>query len=196
MSIKAKPNIVLTIDDSTSMNLDFLPDYVVVNSLTNARDHLLPLDHRPARLRQQRQRDDAAVRLRRVGHADGAPPAVGTPPSVAPWPTTTAASTDGTPPVMTSSFNAMFYNPAVTYTAPLKYDGTSYNDMNATNTSTWTQVPADPYLFPTKYVNLQTKVAVGVWCNTDYADKTSQRRRHTISGDHCRINGYAVRRGR
>ena len=36
VSIKAKPNIVFTLDDSTSMNLDFLPDYVVVNSLTNA----------------------------------------------------------------------------------------------------------------------------------------------------------------
>ena len=36
VSIKAKPNIVFTLDDSTSMNLDFLPDYVVVDSLTNA----------------------------------------------------------------------------------------------------------------------------------------------------------------
>ena len=26
VSIKAKPNIVFTLDDSTSMNLDFLPD--------------------------------------------------------------------------------------------------------------------------------------------------------------------------
>jgi hypothetical protein len=91
----------------------------------------------------------------------------------------------------------MFYNPVVTYTAPLKYDGTSYPDMNSTNTSTWTQVPADPYLFSTKYVNLQTKVSVGVWCNTTYAGGftlpngvAADRDGIAIGGDYCRINGF------
>jgi len=35
VNIQAKPNVVFTLDDSTSMQLDFLPDYVVMNTVTN-----------------------------------------------------------------------------------------------------------------------------------------------------------------
>ena len=46
---QAKPNIILTVDDSTSMLYDFLPDYVVST--------VLPRRHR---------RDERAVRLQRL----------------------------------------------------------------------------------------------------------------------------------
>ncbi|HET9337831.1 MAG TPA: PilC/PilY family type IV pilus protein [Casimicrobiaceae bacterium] len=195
VNIKAKPNIVFTLDDSTSMQLDFLPDYVVVNSATNALT-----SYCRSSTGLQACGSNGSATMPQYVHAEwgmptAAAPAVGTAPTVAPWPTNYGSGTDGKPPVMTSSFNAMFYNPAVTYTAPLKYDGTSFNDMNAGNTASWTQVPADPFLFPAKYVNLQNKVGVGVWCNTDYADKVNNGDGTTISGDHCRINGYAYAAG-
>ena len=42
------------------------------------------------------------------------------------------------PPFLDADFNHMYYNPNVTYTAPKKYDGTSYPDQNAANTTNWT----------------------------------------------------------
>ena len=190
VNIKAKPNIVFTLDDSTSMQLDFLPDYVVVNSLTNALTNYCRSATGLGACGSAGSLTMPQHTLANWGMPTAAAPPVGTPPSVAPWPTNYGSGSYGPPAVMTSSFNAMFYNPAVTYTAPLKYDGSSYNDMSAANTTNWTQVPADPYLFPAKYVNLQTKVNVGVWCNTDYADKVTNGDGTTISGNHCRINGF------
>ena len=195
VSIKAKPNIVFTLDDSTSMQLDFLPDYVVVNSLTNAAT-----TYCRSTTGLQACGSTGSATMPQYIHAEwGMPtasaPALGTPPTVAPWPTNYGSGSDGKPAVMTSSFNAMFYNPAVTYAAPLKYDGSSFNNMSEGNTASWTQVPADPFLFPAKYVNLQNRVGVGVWCNTDYADKVTNGDGTTISGDHCRINGFPYAAG-
>ena len=195
VSIKAKPNIVFTLDDSTSMQLDFLPDYVVINSLNNA---LTNYCRSATGLGACGSAGAAAMpqhTFANWGMPTAAAPAVGTPPSVAPWPTNYGNSSYGPPAVMSSGFNAMFYNPAVTYTAPLKYDGTSYADMTSGNTTAWTKVPADPFLFPAKFVNLQTKVSVGIWCNTDYADKTTNGDGTNISGDHCRINGFPYAAG-
>ena len=119
-----------------------------------------------------------------------------------PWAAAYGNTPTGPAPVMAAAFNAMFYNPNVTYTAPLKYDGTSYPDQNAANTTNFTRVQVDPYLFPTKYVNLTLKVSVGVWCNTTYAGNftaptgaASDRNGLTIGGDYCRINGYTYALG-
>lgn len=181
VSIKAKPNIVFTLDDSTSMNLDFLPDYVVVDSLTNAAT-----SHCRSNTGLTGCGNTGSTTMPQYVYAEwGMPTGTG-----APWPSGYGGSSYGPPAVMSAAFNAMFYNPSVTYYAPLKYDGTSYPDMNAANTTNWTKVPADPFLYPAKYVNLQTKVSVGVWCNTDYADKVTNGNGTTIKGDHCRINGF------
>ena len=186
VSIKAHPNIVFTLDDSTSMQLDFLPDYVVVNSLTNAATAYC----RSATGLTGCGNTGSGTMPQYVYAEWGMPTGSGNP-----WPSGYGGSSYGPPAVMASAFNAMFYNPNVTYTAPMKYDGTSYPDMTAANTTNWTKVPADPYLYPTKYVNLQTKVSVGVWCNTDYADKTNNGDGTTISGNHCRINGFPYAAG-
>jgi type IV pilus assembly protein PilY1 len=188
VNIQAKPNIVFTLDDSTSMQLDFLPDYVVVDSLTNAATTYC-------------RSSTGLTGCGNVGTATmpqyvyaewGMPTGAGNP-----WPAGYGGSSYGPPAVMTSAFNSMFYNPVVTYTAPLKYDGSSYPDMTSANTTSWTQVPADPYLFPTKYVNLQNKVSVGVWCNTTYAGGftlpngiAADRDGIAIGGNFCRINGW------
>jgi type IV pilus assembly protein PilY1 len=184
VSIKAHPNIVFTLDDSTSMMLEFLPDYVVVDSLTNAAT-----SYCRSSTGLQACGSVGSATIPQYDYATWMTGAVGAVGSF-PYPSGYGNSSYGPPVVMASAFNAMFYNPGVTYTAPLKYDGTSYNDMNATNTTNWTKVPADPYLFPTKYVNLQTKVSVGVWCNTTYAGTQANLNGLTIGGDYCRINGY------
>jgi len=44
-----------------------------------------------------------------------------------------------------SRHNGIYYDAAVTYTPPLKYDGTSYTSMSSANTSAWTKVPDDGY---------------------------------------------------
>lgn len=49
------------------------------------------------------------------------------------------------PLVRNSRFNGVYYDPAITYTPPLKYDGTSYPSMTAANTSTWKSVPYDGF---------------------------------------------------
>ena len=190
VSIKAKPNIVFTLDDSTSMNLDFLPDYVVVNSLTNAAT-----SYCRSATGLTACGSVGSASLPQYTFGEWLPAAVlGAPPNF-PFPAGYGGSSYGPPAVMASAFNAMFYNPVVNYTAPLKYDGSSYPDMNAANTSNWTQVPADPYLFPAKYVNLQTKVNVGVWCNTTYGGAMADKNGLSIGGNYCRINGFPYAAG-
>jgi type IV pilus assembly protein PilY1 len=120
------------------------------------------------------------------------------------------------PPFLTADFNRMYYNPNITYTAPKKFDGTSYPDQNSANTTAWTKVVSDPYLpvggpFPT--VDLITAaagkglVSVPVYCNSDWPlvgtsyvtgdvgdangenDATVHNSKWSNAGEHCRING-------
>lgn len=42
-------------------------------------------------------------------------------------------------------YNGVYYSPGITYTPPMKYDGSSYPSMNATNSSNWTAVPFDGF---------------------------------------------------
>ncbi len=47
--------------------------------------------------------------------------------------------------VRNSGFNGVYYDPATTYSPPLKYDGSSYPSMAATESSNWTAVPYDGF---------------------------------------------------
>lgn len=47
--------------------------------------------------------------------------------------------------VRNSRFNGVYYDPAFTYTPPLKYDGSSYNSMSSANSTAWTKVPYDGF---------------------------------------------------
>lgn len=51
----------------------------------------------------------------------------------------------GHPPFSSPDFNKQYYNPKVSYRPPVKSDGTSYNSLNAANTSNWTAVTTDGY---------------------------------------------------
>lgn len=51
----------------------------------------------------------------------------------------------GHPPFHASDFNGVAYNPAVRYRPAVNADGTSRTSMTAANTSNWTVVPTDAY---------------------------------------------------
>lgn len=58
-------------------------------------------------------------------------------------------------------FNGIWYDPAVTYSPPVTYDGTSYSSMTSANTSAWTKVPVDAYkVVSTSTVNLTSSAPV------------------------------------
>ena len=192
---RSHPNVLFTLDDSTSMQLEFLPDHVVLNALDNSATAFCR-----SNTGMQGCGNTGSATVPQFDYAtwmSGSSPtwtvlgAAGT----FPYPSGYGNGSYGPPIVMASAFNAMFYNPAVTYTAPMKYDKSSFPNMNATNTANYTQIPADPYLFPTKFANLQTKVNVGVWCNTTYAGTRTNRDGIDAGGDHCRINGFAYTLG-
>jgi len=51
----------------------------------------------------------------------------------------------GMPPHNSPDFNSQYYSPDISYTPPIKADGSSYSKMTAANTTNWTAVPVDGY---------------------------------------------------
>ncbi|WP_290867828.1 PilC/PilY family type IV pilus protein [Aquabacterium sp.] len=71
------------------------------------------------------------------------------------------------------TFNGVYYDPAVTYTPPVKYDGSSYPSMTSANTSAWSTVPVDGFgVQSTSTTNLATATKTyyvsiaGEYCTT------------------------------
>lgn len=100
----------------------------------------------------------------------------------------------GDPPYMSSDFNTQYYNPALRYSPPVKYDGTSFSNMNAANTTNWTAVKTDGFNRQntnqleqsTTTVNLITGYPERAWCDTTARD-------HTTDTTNCKTNtsGYS-----
>ena len=97
-------------------------------------------------------------------------------------------------PVHNSAFNHLYYNPRLTYDPPVYSDGTSYPQMDASNTSTWTSVPADPWASPVVNVDLTATVTVGQWCNSDWTQGTNAATSNPFATDpaYCRANGVVA----
>ncbi len=207
---QAKPNIVLTVDDSTSMLFDFLPDYVVTGaycrnglgagsavcgSLGAANDFTAVGGGKyssPGYIFSQYNvpYSNYATGFDAAGPGGGcyggAPPTCspgidpGALPGVAIYPAGPAASWPNSlrpyeywlmwpPAVHNSALNHMYYNPRLTYDPPVDATGKSYDQMDAAHTTTWTQVPADPWASPVVYVDLTATVNIGKWCNSDWS---------------------------
>ncbi|WP_218509590.1 pilus assembly protein [Variovorax sp. dw_308] len=49
------------------------------------------------------------------------------------------------PPIRNSRYNGIYYDPATTYSPPMKYDGSSYPSQTSANTSSWKAVPYDGF---------------------------------------------------
>ena len=149
--VAAKPNIMYTVDDSFSMTLDYIPDWVT------------------------------GTFCRKSSGSSSGTEACG---SNYQW--------GKDLPMFAAEFNRLYYNPDVTYTAPIKADGTSYPDQDATKTVNWTKVQADPYLSPATVTNITGTVSVTMWCNSDWPLDTTigiNGEYQAGKGADCRING-------
>ena len=219
----AKPNIVLTVDDSTSMLFDFLPDYVVsaycrggtgamtaaCGNVGAANDFTLVGGGKyssPGYTHQQfgypyskyTGTYDAAGPG--AGCFPGSPPTCsqsidpGALPGVAIYPAGPQPSwpNSGKPyeywlmwpaPSHSAGLNAIYYDPRLTYEPPVDSTGASYPQMDAGNTSNWTQVPGDPWASPVVKVDLTATVTDGLWCNSDWSLGSA------ADPTRCRYNG-------
>jgi hypothetical protein len=90
----------------------------------------------------------------------------------------------GDPPYYASSFNRVYYNPMINYTAPINADGSS-----KTSYTTWTSVPKDGYgIQSTQTINLTTKYPERVACkNISVFQYSHQRRGSLLLHGHCRM---------
>ncbi len=96
--------------------------------------------------------------------------------------TSTSSCNEGDPPFYASVFNGVSYNPQITYTPGLNYDGSSRGSKTSAATSAWTAVPVDSYQTsgtvngsPSGTINLITSFPENQYCDN--------------SGSNCRSNG-------
>lgn len=191
---QAPPNIVMTVDDSTSMLSDFLPDYVIRAVPNTAvpgfcRDATGAMNvacgfggsaKSPEHIWQQNN-------IPFPTYADGNPPNDG---GLYPLINYTASSAPGNAtfylwpaPVHSNALNRLYYDPSITYRPPTDAAG---NPLP--NQAVFTSVSADPWATEQKLIDLTTNVSVGMWCNTDWPLDTNWDP-NTGGGNYCRING-------
>jgi hypothetical protein len=246
--VNAKPNIIYTLDDSGSMQLNYIPEYVVDGAATTA---ILALTTGGTVTATATVASTAALNTGDYVTIAGASPAAyngywqitvldgtrftfnvgsvlanaspkGTYTTASAYcrsgnntagctPTIQGNNSFASPPFFAAEFNRMMYNPNVTYWPPVDESGnprtTANTDANGNQgyTSTkWTSVERDPYyaMFSSSTKdNLNAKVAVPLYCNTDWpvtagrnlalnpdvADSNGQYL--ATSGSYCRING-------
>ncbi len=197
--IAAKPNVMMTVDDSGSMNWDFLPDQTVGN-ISNITGGVNSCRDASGAMTQACGGNSNVTYYKMFTQSNYPVSGALAPPM---------RSLLWAPAGRVSAFNGMAYNPAVEYKPPLKatFDPAvnnaeipsttyAYPEMDGTNTSNWTKVPLDGFgiLWPlTTMISMNNtaasgQITVGRWCNTDWPlDVTS--------GDQCRINGKAYSSG-
>jgi type IV pilus assembly protein PilY1 len=168
--VTTHPNIIYTVDDSGSMTLNYLPEFVNATGSNFYRNS---------------NGNGAAVN----------PFSAGVSPSYS-----SSSSAWDNPPFLASSFNTLAYNPNVTYQPPLKADGTplTYNVGTVTDASgnqiNLTKVQTDPYLSASSTTDLSGTVQVTLYCNSDWPLDTSigtNGEYQAGKGADCRINGTA-----
>ena len=191
----AKPNIMMTLDDSGSMSWDFLPDQTVgpLAGILNGGNYCRTASGAMAQACGGGGSILTYQMYTQAGYPLGTAP---TPPRPALW----------APAGRVPAFNGVAYDPSIEYKPPLKatFDPSIHNanipsttyaypEQDSAQTVNWTQVQVDPYLAPATKVSMNNtavggKVTVGRWCNSDYP--TSE-----TSGDECRVNGKAYPAG-
>ncbi len=181
----APPNIVLSVDDSTSMLSDFLPDYVIGafcrdgnGSMTQSCGFVGSPTSPQYIFSAGNTLGGAAIPYPR--YADGVPP------NATAYANSTIPNWSGAwpAPVHSNAMNRLYYDPSITYSPPLKYDGTPYPSYG----SPWTSVHADPWATELKTENLTAAVRIGMWCNSDHPDDTNWNPA-SGGGNECRVNG-------
>ena len=219
----AHPNIILTVDDSTSMLFDFLPDYVVstycrggTGAMTAACGSVGAASDftnvgggsyfSPGYAYEEYNKPYASYASGYDASGPGAGCYGGSPPTCSPgvnpgslpglntypagpqpsWPNSLKPYEYWLlwpAPAHSAGFNALYYDPRLTYDPPVDSTGTSYPQMDSGNTAAWKAVPADPWASTVVTADLTATVTDGLWCNSDWS--------LGLTGDPktCRYNG-------
>lgn len=140
-----KPNLMFILDDSGSMNFDFLPDHIAGSS--------------PALCRSSSATATYSGDFNNVCCINGNS-------SNACWVNAPPFGVRrGQPPFLAADFNGLAYDPDVVYTPPVKADGTSWPSQTSANTTGWTVVKNDAYgVQNTSNINLLTQYPDTEWC--------------------------------
>ncbi len=152
---EVKPNLMFVLDDSGSMDWDFLPDW--------ANDGYCRASGATGTSSGTWNRTCCQTSSGNVTDNNAC------------WHTTTTALSTtrrAHPPFLSKDFNGVAYNPAVTYTPPKKADGSSGPSQTSANTSGWSSVKNDAYnVQNTASINLLTGFPDTEWCtSTAYTD--------------------------
>jgi type IV pilus assembly protein PilY1 len=111
----------------------------------------------------------------------------------------TRSCTIGQPPYASADFNRQYYDPKVTYTPPVKADGSSYASMTRGATSNWTSVKTDGFGVNRKDLlnqnvdssNLATGFPDLRWCDEDNRNCSYNTATYTYPND-ARYNAQVV----
>ena len=174
------PNLMFVLDDSGSMDWDFLPDWANDGYCKKASD--------TSSFTGYCCRDNSST----DGNGRG---------STSCW--TGSASFGawrGHPPFLNADFNMVYYNPAITYSPPKDADGTPRNSMTAANSSNWAAVKNDAYnIQNTGSINLTTQFPDTEWCTsnayTDCLRNDNYILPGTVSGKNYTVFRYTVAAG-
>lgn len=190
---RAEPSVVTTVDDSTSMLSEFLPDWVIKappggsGSAGFCRDATGLMNALCGYGGDSRSPEYiyTASNTPYPTYAAGSPPNAFTysASSIPDWHRAWPA------PVHSAALNRIYYDPAIDYAPPLDSTGTPYPQQ-----TTYTSVTADPWASVMRNINLTSSVNVGLYCNTDWP-LTTNWNPSAGGGDWCRVNGtnYASR---
>jgi type IV pilus assembly protein PilY1 len=191
----SKPNIMYTVDDSTSMGNDFLPDYVVLPDNAASNNNQFCRDGNGAGPGVNTA-NTTGLRCGSVGNS-----------------TTLASLTSPPlPPAAAAGFDHLYYNPLIVYIPPVSTAATYYVSMTRANTAAWTKVyngnwwlyastilPSSGTVAAANRSDLTTTFSMSRWCNTEWplglvnpALSTDPAWANT---DYCRITGYAYAAG-
>lgn len=161
---EVKPNLMFVIDDSGSMAFDWLPDHVA-NDVGQCR-------------RWNGGSPDYAGKC-----CFASPSSDALPGNSLPQTCFRGGDWRGQPPFMSPDFNGVYYNPAITYTPPLRANGTSYPSQTSANTSGWTNVKSDAYgVQSTATTNLLTEFPDVRWCTNAWATNCLRNGNYLLPG--------------
>lgn len=140
-----KPNLLFVLDDSGSMDFDYLPDYVN-DSLCRQTGAGISSTNYSGTFGRACCEDASSS----SACLTGSPP---------------FSTYRGHPLFLAAEFNGVAYNPAIRYLPPVNADGTERANMTAAATSTWTSVKVDAFGIQSPYnINLVTGYPDTLWC--------------------------------
>ncbi|WP_422012576.1 pilus assembly protein [Roseateles sp.] len=172
-----KANLLFVLDDSGSMNFDFLPDHI------NGSDGATGAN--PALCRSAGATGASSGSFGNAccqrGNVNNAC-----------WTGTPPFSYSAHPPFLAAGFNGLAYNPAVVYAPPVKADGSYWPSQTRTATNGWTAVKNDAYnVQNTSSINLITQFPDTQWCFDSALTDCLRNGNYALPGT---VNGKAYTR--